>query len=103
MTPMDPMDLSDPTTLRARLRRLLATSHDDDALAAAVVQDGLLTEIADAATLDATEVAEALGIQTDSVRKLARKSPAFPQPVITERRYSSADVDQYRSRRGKTQ
>lgn len=79
----------------SRLHQLLAETSDDTAVAEALVSSGLFAEIADSATMNAAEVAEELGIQQDSVRKLSRKSKTFPPPVIADRRYSSAQITEY--------
>lgn len=100
---MEAMEPLSPATLRSRLRQILATTNDDEDLAATLVEKGILSEISAMATMDAGQVAEELSIQLDSVRKLARKSQAFPQPVITGRRYARSDVTAYAAQRSRRQ
>ena len=89
----------EPGELRAALRQALTTTSTEEELAAALVASGVLTTVAETATVSVAEAARALGIQADSVRKLMHKSPAFPTPVIDGRRFSTAQIHHYRLHR----
>lgn len=93
-------DLDD---LHTRVRQALALCRDDDDLAARLLESGALAELLNLATMTSDETAEELGIHRDSVRKLARKSATFPQPVLTERRFSRQQVAAYAETRQKRQ
>jgi DNA-directed RNA polymerase specialized sigma24 family protein len=97
--PTDPPEVSATEGLRAALRQALATSSTDEQLAVALVRSGAYAEITDIATVSSKQIAQQLGIQQASVRKLAHRAGSFPPPVVAERRWASEKIEQYGNRR----
>ena len=58
--------------------------------------NGALRTVLETATIPSADAAHLLGIQPESVRKLVRKATTFPPPVVTGRRFATAEIQSYR-------
>ncbi|PKZ37056.1 hypothetical protein CYJ75_12330 [Kocuria rhizophila] len=90
---MEPLESTD---LRAAVRAALASTTTDQGLAAELVANGALRTVLETATIPSADAAQLLGIQPESVRKLVRKATTFPSPVVTGRRFATAEIQSYR-------
>lgn len=85
-----------PTDLTAAVRQALETSTTDDQLARALASDPILLRVLAQATLTEEQVNDVLGYAPDTLRAIARKSKTFPAPVLSGKRWRTAEIQAYR-------
>lgn len=85
-------------TLIALVRYAVETAENDEDLAKKLADKDILDTILQRGTLNAQEVTALLGYGNDTLRVLAKRSKAFPPPVVTGKRWCVADIHTYQQK-----